>query len=215
MGHYYAWAVTGRVTGLESWSEPDFGGDSGEPTDEPGSVRIASRLVERQRFFIQQHNGQEVEMNLVDSRITLRNGHVVTAVWAARKGARHGYCVMIENHTTGMETRLPEKLREIQPPITMARTARFGLIATVPVALALLMWLLMPGAVAKENLHTFLLIGVGAIVALFAVGFIVAKLVLDYLQADDDQKIWHCAEEVAAEVRAYLRQLPPRHATNR
>ena len=49
MAEYHAWAVTGLVAGLDSWSEPDFGGDSSEPNEGAGSVRIASRLVERQR----------------------------------------------------------------------------------------------------------------------------------------------------------------------
>jgi hypothetical protein len=206
MAEYHAWAVTGLVAGLDSWSEPDFGGDSNEPSEGAGSVRIASRLVERQRFFIRQSNGQEVEMNLVDSGIALRNGHVVTAVWAARRGMGHGFCVMVENHTTGMEVRLSDKLRKIRPRITLARTARFGLIATIPLALILLVWLLIPGAFESLDLHTFLLVGTGALAVLAVIGLIVAKLALDYVRADDNQKIWHCAEEVAAEVRSYLHQ---------
>jgi hypothetical protein len=215
MGEYYAWAVTGLVAGLDSWSEPDFGGDPTDPNDEPGAVRIASRLVERQRFFLQQQNGQEVEVNLADSGVALRNGHVVTAVWAARRGMGHGFCVMIENHTTGAGAKLKDKLRRIRPKITLARTARFGLIATVPAAAALLLWLLIPGTLGRLETHTFLLIAIGAVAALFVIGLVIAKVALDFLQADDDQKIWHCAEEVAAEVRAYLRQAAPRQSARR
>ena len=71
------------------------------------------------------------------------------------------------------------------------------------------MWLLTPGAFEQLDLHTFLLVGIGALVVLFVIGLIVAKLALDYMQADDDQKIWHCAEEVAADVRRYLQQRMP------
>lgn len=210
MGEYYAWAVTGLVAGLDSWSEPDFGGDSTKPNDEPGSTRTASRLVERQRFFIQQYNGQEVEVNLTDNGIPLRNGHIITAVWAARRGMRHGFCVMIDNHTTGMEVRLSDKLRKIRPKLTLARTARFGLIAAIPLVLILLQWLLNPGAFGRLDMPTFLLAGMGALAVLVAISLLAAKMMLDYFRADDDQKIWHCAEAVAAEVRAYLQQRLPR-----
>jgi hypothetical protein len=35
---------------------------------------------------------------------------------------------------------------------------------------------------------------------------VVSKLVLDYLQADDDQKIWEAAEQISAETRAEISQ---------
>jgi hypothetical protein len=209
MGDYYAWAATGLVAGLDSWSEPDFGGESVPTGDGAGSVRIASRMVDRQRFLLRQRDGADIEVSLLDSGLVLRNGHAVTVVWAARKGAAHGYCVHLDNHTTGAETRLPHNIKLIRPKVTMMRTAKFGLIATLPAAVAMLTWLLIPGSLDGVDANMFFLASTVALVVLFAVGLVIAKVVLDYLQADDDQKIWQAADEVVAQVRAALRQ-PPR-----
>jgi hypothetical protein len=45
-----------------------------------------------------------------------------------------------------------------------------------------------------------------AFVVLFVLGGVMAKVVLDYLQADDDRKIWVAVEDVLAEIRAGIRQ---------
>ena len=46
---------------------------------------------------------------------------------------------------------------------------------------------------------------------LFAIGLIVAKLVLDYFQADDDQKVWQAVDDIIAQVHALRREpLRPR-----
>lgn len=206
MGDYYAWAASGLVVGLEAWSEPDFGGDAVPTGDGAGSVRIASRMVERQRFLLRQRDGTDVEINLVDSGILLRNGHAVTAVWAARKGAQHGFCVHLDNHTTGAAARLAHNIKLIRPKVTLVRTAKFGLLATLPAALVMLLWLLIPGSLDTIDINVFFLSATIAVVVLFVIGLVIAKVVLDYLQADDDQKIWQATDEVVATVRAALRQ---------
>ncbi len=214
MAEYHAWTVTGFVVGLEAWSEPDFGGAPDNEDDPAGSVRIASRMVERQKFFIRQRNGREIEVSLVDSGMTLRNGHVVTAIWVARRGLQHGFCILIDNLTTGAQTRLPHNIKMIRPRVGMFRTARFGLYATIPAGVALLMWLLIPGSLSSIDLNTFFMGATIALVVLFVIALIVAKLVLDYLQADDDQKIWQAAEEASTEVRSAMARgakPPPRY----
>jgi len=210
MADYYAWTVTGVVTGLKSWSEPDFG-DTPDTAEEGGSaIHIASKMVERQDFFIRQRDGREIEVSLADSGLALRNGHVLSAIWVARKGMKHGFCVLIDNHTTGAQIRLPHNVRLIRPRVGLARTAKFGAFATIPALLAMLMWLLVPGSVQSIDLNTFFLVAAVAIIVLFVIGLIVAKLVLDYLQADDHQKIWEVAEQASHEIRSSLRQAPPR-----
>jgi hypothetical protein len=163
-------------------------------------------MVERQTFGIRQRDGRELEVTLADSGLLLRNGHIVTAVWVARKGLRHGFCALIDNHTTGAQTRLPQNIKLIRPKISLARTAKFGLLATIPAAVALLLWLLIPGSLQTVDMNVFFLGATIALVVLFVIGLVVAKLVLDYLQADDDQKIWQSAEQVSAEIRAEISQ---------
>jgi hypothetical protein len=206
MAEYYAWDVTGVVTGLQSWSEPEYDSDPHSSVDGSGAVQIASRMVERQTFGIRQRDGRELEVTLADSGLLLRNGHIVTAVWVARKGLRHGFCALIDNHTTGAQTRLPQNIKLIRPKISLARTAKFGLLATIPAAVALLLWLLIPGSLQTVDMNVFFLGATIALVVLFVIGLVVAKLVLDYLQADDDQKIWQSAEQVSAEIRAEISQ---------
>ena len=208
MGEYQAWAATGTVAGLESWSEADFGPevdsnviDVFEAAD-PGAVRIASRMVDRQKFYLRQRDGRDIEVNLVDCSLLLRDGHVATAVWAARQGAEHGFCLYLENHTTGAEMRLPHNIEHIRSKAGLARTAKYGLMATTPAAVAMLLWLLIPGTLDQIDLNWFLLGATAAFVVLFFIGLIVAKLVLDYFQADDDQKVWQAVENILAQIRA-------------
>lgn len=210
MADYYAWTVTGVVTGLKSWSEPEFG--SGPDTDTAGRkpVDIAPKMVERQTFSIRERDGREIDINLVDSGLRLRNGHVVTAVWVARRGVKHGFCVIIDNHTTGAQIRLFENIKKIRPKVGLARTAKFGVFATIPALLAMMMWLLVPGSLTTITLTTFLVIGGVALTVLFIIGLIVSKLVLDYLQADDHQKIWETAVAASEEMRFAVRQTAPR-----
>ena len=213
MGEYHAWAATGMVAGHESWSEADFGPEAMSDVSDTGAVRIASRMVERQKFYLRQRNGRDIEVNLVDCGLLLRDGHVATAVWAARKGADHGFCVHVENHTTGAEMRLVHNIDRIRTKAGLARTAKYGLIATAPAALAMMLWLLIPGTLDQIDFNTFALGAAAALVVLFVIGLIVAKLVLDYFQADDDQKVWHAVDDILLRVRTPLRQQQDRPRT--
>ena len=208
MAEYFAWTVTGVITGLKAWSEPDYGGAEDASADGTGAIQIASRMVERQRFLIHQRDGREMEVTLADSGLVLRNGHVVTAVLVARKGLNHGFCAIVDNHTTGAQIRLTDNIKRIRPKVGLFRTAKYGMLATVPALLAMALWLLVPGSLGRTDLDAIFLIMSIAIVVLFVIGLIVSKLVLDYLQADDDQKIWQAAEAASTEVRTSIRQNP-------
>jgi hypothetical protein len=213
MGEYQAWAATGMVAGLESWSEPDFGPEAGSDVVDVGAVRIASRMVERQKFYLRQRDGRDIEVNLTDCGLLLRDGHTATAIWAASKGADHGFCLYLENHTTGADTRLPHNIQHIRTKVGLARTAKYGLFATAPAAVAMLLWLMIPGTLDQIDLNWFILGATAALVVLFVIGLIVAKLVLDYFQADDDQKVWQAVNDILAQVRAPPRQ--PAHPLTR
>lgn len=201
MGDYSAWTVTGVVTGLKTTSEP--------AEDVRQSVAgSASRQAEKHSFAIRQRDGREVEIALSGDSGTLRDGHVVTAVWVARKGVKHGFCVLLDNHATGDRIRLDDNVRLIRPKVTLAQTAKFGLIATLPALVAMVLWTLVPGSLDAGNIGTFAIVAAVALGVLFGIGLTVAKLVLDYLQADHHQKIWQAAQDVSDELRASLQQAP-------
>jgi hypothetical protein len=208
MGEFYAWAMTGSIAGLEVWSDADDRPESGEELDEDGgSMRIANRLVEQQKFVLRSRDGREMGVHLIDSGLTFRNGHAATVAWAAREGADHGHCVFVKNHTTGAAARLKPNLRYIRSEVNSRRIAMFGLLATIPAALAIFTWLLIPGSLADVDLSIFLAGAGVALVVLFLVGAIVAKLVFDYLRSEDDDKIWVAVDKALVTAQQQLQPL--------
>jgi hypothetical protein len=205
MADYSAWTVTGIVTGLKAVSQP---APKTKPAQLRGGAERAPRMIEIQTFTIRQRDGREIEISLTDRQPNLRNGHVVTAVWVARKGVKHGFCVLLDNHTTGEQSRLDDNMKLIRPKVGLAQTAKFGMLATVPALIAMIMWTLVPGSLNADNVGTFIAVALSALIILFGIGLIVSKLVLDYLNADHHQKIWMAAKEVSDELRASLQQTP-------
>jgi hypothetical protein len=205
MGEFFAWAATGLVVGLEVWSEASHGRNADERLGAGGQGLPATH---RQRFFLRQREGQDIEILLIDSGIAFRNGHAVTAVWAASRGATYGHCIYLENHTTGAIARLPENLGLIRPAVGFWKVAGFGFIATFLAAGALLLWLfLQRGPAYVQNKLFWISAGI-SLSLLFVIGFVVSKLVFDYIKADDDQKIWLAADKALANARRVLLQKP-------
>ncbi len=208
MSEFFAWAATGLVVGLQSWSEA---GRSGAKVHRNGRVAedaYAPPLIDRQRFYLRQRDGREIEIFLADSGISFRNGHAVTAVWAAQQDAHYGHCIYLENHTTGAIARLPENVAMIRAKASLSKVAGMGFLATFPAALSLLAWMTFQRGAAYLHQKSFLMSAGIAMVLLFVVGAVVAKLVSDYLRADDDQKIWLAADKALANARRVLLQKP-------
>src|SRR5688572_32062785 len=113
MGEFYAWAVTGQVTRLEIWSDPDDRPDPDGAVDDIGSVRIATHMADQQKFLLRARDGTDTPVHLIDSGVAFQNGHTVTVVWGARQGSTYGQCVFVENHSTGAQQRLMENVRLI------------------------------------------------------------------------------------------------------
>ncbi len=203
MGEFFAWAATGLVVGLEAWSGAD-NGRLGSKADSGGQEQTASH---RQRFFLRQREGQDIEILLIDSGLAFRNGHAVTAVWAASRGAPYGHCIYLENHTTGAIARLPENVSLIRPKVGFWRVASFGFITTFLAAGALLLWLFLQRA-PYAHFKMFWISAAISLSLLFVIGFVVSKLVFDYIKADDDQKIWLAADKALANARRVLLQKP-------
>jgi hypothetical protein len=190
MGEFYAWAATGIVAGLESWVTPDLGAETARHPDDEKSVHIASRMVDRQHFLLRQRDGRDAGIDLANSGVSMRNGHIVTLVWVAREGSAHGHCIFIQNHTTGAASRLPHNIKLIRSAAGAGRVALFGLAATIPAAIAMLAWLLTPGGLATVDPGVFFAGAALAIAVLFFVGALVSKLMFDYQRSEDDSKIW-------------------------
>lgn len=190
MGEFYAWAVTGQVTRLELWSDPDDRPDPDGLVEDVGAARIATHMAEQQKFMLRARDGTDTQVHLIDSGMALQNGHTVTLVWGARQGSTYGQCIFVENHTTGAQQRLMENVRLIRPQVEQNKVLGFGLLATLPAALAILTWLSAPNALFAMEPTTFLVGAAVALVMLFAVGAVVSKLVFDYLRGEDEEKIW-------------------------
>jgi hypothetical protein len=193
-GGFRAWAVTGQISKLQVWSDLSSRPDAGEPDDQRSSVRIATSLVEQQKFLLRSRDGREVQVHLHDSGVAFQNGHIATAAWVAREGASHGHCVFVKNHTSGASAKLEDNMKRVRTEVPARKIAGFGLLATVPAAFALFAWLLVPGSLAAVDFTMFLLGASIALVVLFTVGAVVAKLVFDYARSEDDDKIWAAVE---------------------
>jgi hypothetical protein len=200
MGEFFAWAATGLVAGLELWSEAGNGNG--------GRRRDSSGVAYRQRFFLRQRDGQDIEILLIDSGMAFRNGHAVTAVWAASKGAPYGHCIYLENHTTGAIARLPENIELIRPRASLGKITAFGVLTAFIAALGLLLWLVLQRGSSYFEHQMFWISAAISLSLLFVIGVVVAKLVFDYIKADDDQKIWMAADRALANARRVLLQKP-------
>ena len=205
MGEFFAWAATGLVVGLEAWSGADDGWPERDRANGGGQSQAA---VQRQRFFLRQREGLDIEILLIDSGIAFRNGHAVTAVWAARRGAPYGHCIYLENHTTGAIARLPENIGLIRPQAGFWRIASFGFIATFLAAGGLLLWLFLQRTNPYVHSKMLWISAAISLSLLFVIGVVVSKLIFDYIKADDDQKIWLAADKALTNARRVLLQKP-------
>ena len=210
MGEFYAWAVTGQVSRLRVWSDTGDGPDGGNAADEASSVRIATRMVEKQEFLLRSRDGREMQVQLTDSGVAFQNGHVATVAWAARDGAPHGHCVFVENHTSGATARLDANIQQVRSKVKAGKIAAYGALAAVPAAFALLAWLFIPSSLTEVDSTVVLIAASIALVALFSIAIIVAKLVRDYVRTEDDEKIWAAVRKaMAVETLRFERPVRP------
>ncbi|MEJ2116384.1 MAG: hypothetical protein P8Y67_11600 [Alphaproteobacteria bacterium] len=205
MSEFFAWAATGLVTKLQTWAESDQSTDSKDRLNQPvGAADIQTPT--HQRFVLRQHRGREIEIVLVDSGMSFRNGHAVTAVWAALKGAPYGHCIYLENHTTGAIARLPENIARIRPKISKWKATGISFFTTFPALTMLLAWLVYQRGLNFIQTKMFFISGSVAALFLLIIGTVAAKLISDYMQADNDQKIWAAADRALSNARRVLLQ---------
>lgn len=207
MGEFYAWAATGVVTGLQTWSEPDRAETHTAPPDQRQRGRTQPS-TSRQRFLLRQPDGRDIEILLVNSGIVFRNGHAVTIVWAAREHAPYGHCIYMENHTTGGMARLKENLALIRRKIGLWKMTLLGFFATLPATFGLIGWLLLQRDHSRAIELSFFISAAIAATLLLIIGIVASKLVFDYLNAEDERKIWLAADRALFHARRILIEGP-------
>jgi hypothetical protein len=189
MAEFYAWAITGVISEYETWSGTGIGRDTRTSVKPANNTRRASQITQQHKFILNDKNGRAIEVHFADSKTTFRNGHRATVVWAAREGSSHGLCVQIDNHTADTTTRLLDNMALIQPKVALSTIAGYGLLATIPVALALLTWLFIPGNVDGIS-ESMRIIGVGlAIAGMFGVATLASRFIWTYMHREDEEKI--------------------------
>jgi hypothetical protein len=189
MAEFYAWAITGVISEYETWSGTGNGRNTRTSAKHANKTRRASQIKQQHKFILKDNNGREIEVHFADSKMTFRNGHKATVVWAAREGSSHGLCVQIDNLSTDTTIRLMENMALIQPKVALTIIAGYGLLATIPVALALLTWLLIPGNVDGTS-ESMRIIGIGlAIAGTFGIATLVSKFIWTYMHREDEEKI--------------------------
>lgn len=205
MGEFFAWAATGIVAGLQSW------GKDSRPATNAGQDRRrqpSGTAHKRQRFFLRQRDGRDIEILLVDSGMAFRNGQAVTAVWAASERATYGHCIYLENHTTGAIARLKDNLALIRRRARWWEILLFGFLATFPATVVLVGWLFVQRNAPELSDRVFIISAAVAAALLFVIGIVASKLVFDYLRAEDDRKIWLAADKALFHARRLLIQKP-------
>jgi hypothetical protein len=205
MSEFFAWAATGLVTRLQTWSEADQAKDPKNGLITPAGT-AESPTPTHQRFALRQRQGREIDIVLVDSGMSFRNGHAVTAVWAALKGAPYGHCIYLENHTTGAIARLPENIARIRPKISKWKVTGVSFFTTFPVLTMLLAWLVYQRGLNFIQTKMFFISASITALFLFIIGTVAAKLISDYLRADNDHKIWAAADKALSNARRVLLQ---------
>jgi len=210
MSEFFAWAATGIVVGLQTWSDDDRTQDKVYTNGRSAKRSRSASLIDRQRFFLRQRDGREIEIYLVDSGIAFRNGHAATAVWAARQDASYGHCIYLENHSTGAIARLPENVAQIRSKVSSWKATGLGFFTAFPAAMTLLAWLIYQRGIDFLYQRSFIISAAIALFLLIIIGVVVTKLVSDYLRAEEDQKIWTAADKALANARRILLQKPAR-----
>lgn len=205
MGKFFAWAATGVVTGLQIWPQE---------TTERSAVRIRGGRTNsgapeakryNQRFYLRQRDGREIEILLMGAAMGVRNGHAITAVWAAQAKSPYGHCIYLENRTTGAIARLVDNLNYIRKRIPGWKVALTGFLLPLPLIAAIVFWLASRNP-AGTNTQAFLMSASLATILLLIIGFVSSKLFFDYIKAEDERQIWIAADRALSQARTLLIQ---------
>jgi hypothetical protein len=206
MGKFFAWAATGVVTGLQVWPQEASGSAAGRYRGSKSafSTPKASQRY-NQRFYLRQRDGREIEILLMGAAMGVRNGHAITAVWAAQAKSPYGHCIYLENRTTGAIARLVDNLDYIRKRTPAWRVALTGFLVPLPLIAAIIVWLANRTA-AGAGTQAFFMSASLATILLLIIGFVSSKLFFDYIKAEDERQIWIAADRALSQARTLLIQ---------
>ena len=96
---------TGHVVGNTTWSETHVHGGGGSTSYSGGyhhhtTSPVSSTVTERNRFFLKQESGKELEIDNLGGAFAVREGHLVSAVLCGHRDEEWGYYVGFLNHDT-------------------------------------------------------------------------------------------------------------------
>lgn len=208
MGKFFAWAATGVVTGLQVWPEEDSNKGASRYWGSRSAFASPSKTKRyNQRFYLRQRDGREIEIMLLGAAMGVRNGHALTAVWAAQAKSPYGHCIYLENRTTGAIARLVDNLNYIRRRTSVWKVVLTGCLVPLPLIAAILVWLASRSA-AAVNTPAFLMSASLVTILLLIIGLVSSKLFFDYIKAEDERQIWIAADRALSQARTLLIQRP-------
>ena len=206
MGKFFAWAATGVVTGLQVWPQEKPNKSAGRyRADKTAFVSPREPTRYNQRFYLRQRDGRQIEILLIGASMGVRNGHALTAVWAAQAKSPYGHCIYLENRTTGAIARLIDNLNYIRKRTAGWKIALTGFLVPLPLITAIIIWLANRTPAGAHD-QAFLMSASLATVLLLIIGFVSSKLFFDYVRAEDERQIWIAADRALSQARTLLIQ---------
>lgn len=202
MGKFFAWAATGVVTGLQVWPQT---GLNAPPNRSAAIANPVATHRYNQRFYLRQRDGRQIEILLDGAPMGVRNGHAVTAVWAAQAKSPYGHCIYLENRTTGAIARLMNNLNYIRRSTSGWKIMLSGILVPLPLITAIVIWLANRSPTGLND-QAFLMSAGLITILLLIIGFVSSKLFFDYARAEDERQIWLAADRALSQTRTLLIQ---------
>ncbi len=112
---------TGKVVGTTKNLETKVhggggGGYSSQGTGYTAPVTITSTTTVHDQLFLIDPSGKECSLQLQNFDLACRESHDVTVLWAAKKGKKNGYNVLVYNHTVNKAAYQQSSLSRLLKP---------------------------------------------------------------------------------------------------
>jgi hypothetical protein len=145
--HRFTGRVAGTTKGHSSWVSGSVGGMVINGSGSVGGT-ISSGTTVHDQFFLVDNDGKEMAVQINNADVAVRDGQVVSAVWAIKKGKDRGPFILFRNHTTNdslwIRQRLIDLFHVVGPIVLLGLVALFiGFVGT-SAALAVILFLATP-----------------------------------------------------------------------
>jgi hypothetical protein len=119
--------LTGTVAGEKKWSSTIVSGSGGGGYIHNGQghldqVKISSVTIENQEIFIRVSETQEMPLQLKDSNLAVREGHVLSVLQGDVDGAQAPATLAIHNHTTSKSSFFAQQVQRLLLPTAGSMT---------------------------------------------------------------------------------------------